>query len=524
MSSPLINEGVAALLLEGLDTHPDAVQCRWARRRRAASFARRAHPDRSQGHRRADEAENEVLQLIGAGLSNPEIGDRLFITRKPVEHHVGNVLSGISLILPSLYTCILALIADEQEPDMTENRYDAIVVGARCAGSPTAMLLARAGYRVLVVDRATFPSDTISTHLVHPPGVAALQRWGLLERLKATGCPPIDIYSFDFGPFTISGTPGTDETPVAYSPRRTVLDKLLVDAASEAGAEVREGFTVSDVVFQDGRVTGVRGHSRNGPTVTEHARVVIGADSWHSLVAQSVRPDQYHDKPRLACGYYTYYSGLPMNGRFDAYVRPNRAFGAWPTNDDLTLVVVCWPFAEFEANKKDIEGNYLKMFELAPPFAERIRAASREERYVGTVVPNFFHKPFGTGWALVGDAGYNKDPITAQGITDAFRDAELCATALDETFSGVCSFDVAMARYQSTRDQHVLPMYEFTTQFAMLEPPPPELAQLLAAVHGNPEAMDAFVRVNAGVTSPAEFFSAENVERIFATAGEKQAG
>ena len=121
------------------------------------------------------------------------------------------------------------------------NVYDAIVVGARCAGAPTAMLLARKGHRVLVVDQATFPSDTLSTHLVHPPGVAALQRWGLLDRLVATGCPPIGTYAFDFGPFTISGAPGTGEAPVAYGPRRTVLDKLLVDAASEAGAEVREG-------------------------------------------------------------------------------------------------------------------------------------------------------------------------------------------------------------------------------------------------------------------------------------------
>ncbi len=404
---------------------------------------------------------------------------------------------------------------------MIENRYDVIVVGARCAGSPTAMLLARAGYRVLVVDRAIFPSDTISTHLVHPPGVAALRRWGLLERVTATGCPPIDTYSFDFGSFTISGTPGAIDTPVAYGPRRTVLDKLLVDAASEAGAEMREGFTVSDVVFEDGRVTGVRGHSRNGPIVIEHARVVVGADGWHSLVAKAVRPGQYHDKPRLACAYYTYYSGLPMDGRFEVYVRPDRAFAAWPTNDDLTLVGGCWPFAEFEANKKDIEGNYLKNFDLAPSFAERIRAARREERFVGTAVPNFFRKPFGPGWALIGDAGYNKDPITAQGISDAFRDAELCATALDETFSGACSFDVAMASYQSTRDQHVLPMYEFTAQLATLEPPSPELQQLLEAVHGNSEAMDAFARVNAGVTSPAEFFSDENVEHIFTTAAKQ---
>ena len=136
------------------------------------------------------------------------------------------------------------------------------------------------------------------------------------------------------------------------------------------------------------------------------------------------------------CGYYSYWSGLPMDGRFETYIRPHRAFAAWPTNDDLTLVIGGWPYAEFEANKKDIEGNYLKMLELVPAFADRLRAAKREARIVGTAVPNFFRKPFGPGWALVGDAGYNKDFITAQGISDAFRDAELCAAALDETFSG----------------------------------------------------------------------------------------
>ena len=143
---------------------------------------------------------------------------------------------------------------------MAQHRYDAIVVGARCAGSPTAMLLARKGYNVLVVDRATFPSDTLSTHILHPPGVAAMKRWGVLDGLLATNCPPIDTYAFDFGFFTISGSPGTDDAPVAYCPRRTVLDKLLVDAASAAGADVREGFTLEDVVVDDGRVTGIRGH------------------------------------------------------------------------------------------------------------------------------------------------------------------------------------------------------------------------------------------------------------------------
>ena len=404
---------------------------------------------------------------------------------------------------------------------MADNGYDVIVVGARCAGSPTAMLLARKGYKVLVVDRATFPSDTISTHVMHPLGAGAMERWGLLDRLVATGCPPIHTYSFDFGPITIEGAPGIDESPLAYCPRRTVLDQLLVDAASEAGAEVREGFTVEDVLREDGRVVGIRGHGKDGKSVTERARVVVGADGRHSSVAEAVKPEQYNEKPDLLCGYYSYWSGLEMNGRFETTIREARGWAAAPTNDGLTLLVGGWPIAEFEANKKDVEGNYLKMFDQAPEFAERLRGAKRETRVVGTHVPNYFRKPFGDGWALVGDAGYNKDFITAQGITDAFRDAESLSTALDESLSGARPFDEALGAYQTARDNHVLPMFELTTQLATLEPPPEELQQLLGAAYGNQAAMDDFVKMNAGTISPAEFFAPENIGAIMAAAASR---
>ena len=381
------------------------------------------------------------------------------------------------------------------------------------------MLLARSGHRVLLVDRATFPSDTLSTHVLHPPGVAAMHRWGLLERLRATGCPPIDTYAFDFGPVTLAGAPGTPDSPIAYCPRRTVLDALLVDAASESGAEVREGFTVDEVLTDDDRVVGVRGHSQGGAAVVEHAGIVVGADGRYSLLAKAVAPEQYHEKDPILCGYYSYWSGLPMEGRFEVYARPERGWAVAPTHDDLTLLVAGWPYREFAENKKDVEGNYLRMFDLAPEFAERIRGAKRAARISGTAVENYFRKPFGPGWALVGDAGYNKDFITAQGISDAFRDAELCATALDAALTGARPFDVAMGEYQATRDAHVLPMFEFTCQLATLDPPPPEMEELLAAMQGNQEAMDGFARVNAGVTSPAEFFAPESVGRIFAGAG-----
>src|SRR5688572_907472 len=396
--------------------------------------------------------------------------------------------------------------------------FDVIVVGTRCAGSPTAMLLARKGYRVLAVDRATFPSDTVSTHILHPLGVAALSRWGVFDRLTATGCPPIHTYTYDFGPFTIAGAPGTREAPVGYCPRRTILDKLLVDAAAQSGAEIREGFTVEEILIEDSRAVGIKGHSKDGESTTECARVVIGADGLRSVVDEAVRPDRYDEKPILLAAYYSYWSGLPMDGRFETYIRDKRGYGVAPTHDGLTMIIVGWPYAEFAACKKDIEGNYLKTIALAPAFADRLRGAKRETRFVGAAVPNYFRKPYGPGWALVGDAGYNRDFITGQGMMDAFLDAELCVAALDKVLSGTQPFDAAMGEYQHARDARVKPMYDFTCNLATLEPPPLEVQQLFAAVHGNQAAMDAFVRMNAGTISPAEFFAPENVNAIMAAA------
>jgi flavin-dependent dehydrogenase len=385
------------------------------------------------------------------------------------------------------------------------------------------MLLAQRGYRVLVVDRASFPSDTVSTHVIHAPGVAALRRWGLLDHVVASGCPAITTYSFDFGPFTIAGSPNPyDGISTAYAPRRTILDKILVDAAAAAGAEVRERFTVEDVIVEDGMVVGISGHGDGGQTVIERARVVIGADGRNSHVARAVAPQQYNEKPQLLWGYYTYWSGLPVDG-FETVVRPNRGWGAAPTNDGLTMLVVGWPEAEATAYKADAEANYLSTLDAAPEFAERVRAATREDRFYGGGVPNFFRKPFGPGWALVGDAGYTRDPITAQGITDAFRDAELCADAVDQSLDGRRPYEVAMAAYQQARDDQVMGIYEFTTQLAALEPPPEEMQHLLGAVYGNADAMDAFASVTAGTLSPGEFFSPEHIGPIMGAAAARAA-
>lgn len=397
--------------------------------------------------------------------------------------------------------------------------YDVIVVGARCAGAPAAMLLARQGHRVLLVDRSTFPSDTLSTHIIHAPGIAALQRWGLLQQVVDSGCPPIDSYSFDFGPIQIVGRPrpAAGGVTTGYAPRRTVLDKILVDGAADAGVEVREGFTVEEILTEEGTVVGLRGHGADGVSVTERARVVVGADGRSSSVAKAVNPHRYNEKPELQWSYYTYWSGLPVNG-MEIVDRPNRGWAAAPTNDGLTMLVVGWPIAEAAAYKADVEANYLATLDLAPEWAERVRAATREDRFHGGAVSGYFREPFGPGWALVGDAGYNKDPITAQGISDAFRDAEACTEALHEWLSGASPFDTAMASYQGRRDEVVMPMYEFTSDLATMAPPPPEVQELIGAVYGNQEAMDDFVSLTAGTVSPAAFFDPENVGRIFAAA------
>jgi 2-polyprenyl-6-methoxyphenol hydroxylase-like FAD-dependent oxidoreductase len=405
---------------------------------------------------------------------------------------------------------------------MSEGSYDAIVVGARCAGSPTAMLLARKGHRVLLLDKATFPSDTMSTHFVHPPGLASLERWGLLKRLEETGCPPVNTYSFDFGPVTISGSPQPiDGISHGYCPRRTVLDKILVDAAVESGAELREGFTVDAILASDGTVTGVRGHERGGAEVTERARVVVGADGKHSLVAKTVKPEQYNERPSHLAMYYAYWSDLP-SAAFDTFIRADdrRGWACLPTHDDLTVVPFGWPVEEFQTNRKDIEGNFYKAMEFAPEFAERVRAAKRESKFIGSAeLPGYVRKPYGPGWALVGDAAYHKNPITAMGINDAFRDAELLANALDDDLSGRRPFEEGMSDYQQTRDHEALPVYDFTDDFAMLQPPPPEMQQLIGAMQGNQKAMDAFVSVQAATLPAPEFFAPENVGKIMAEAG-----
>jgi flavin-dependent dehydrogenase len=395
--------------------------------------------------------------------------------------------------------------------------YDVIVVGARCAGSPTAMLLARQGYRVLLVDRARFPSDTVSGHYIHQPGVARLERWGVLEQIVRSNCPPITRADFDLGPFALTGSaPPAGKIAAAYAPRRTVLDKLLVDAAVEAGAELREGFCTQEIVRDGDRVIGIRGRAAGGASVPDTARIVVGADGRHSLVARAVGAAKYHAKPGLTCAYFSYWSDIPIDG-IELYPRDGRMIGAFPTNDGLVCVFVQWPRRELHAFRADVEASYLATIDLIPGLAERVRSGRRSERIAGTAdLGNLFRKPYGPGWALVGDAGYHLDPITGQGITDAFRDAELLASAIDAGLSERQPVDDALADYERLRNEAAMPAYDFACDLATLEPPTPELQQFFASLRGNQAETDRFFGTIAGTVPVGDVFTPANIERVIA--------
>jgi 2-polyprenyl-6-methoxyphenol hydroxylase-like FAD-dependent oxidoreductase len=256
------------------------------------------------------------------------------------------------------------------------------------------------------------------------------------------------------------------------------------------------------------------------PSIEERAGIVIGADGVNSLVARAVRALEYDTHPVAACGYYSYFSGVRQDD-IELYVRDHVAFGGAPTNDGLHLVMVNWPARDFPVVRQDIEGRVWRALEAAPAFLARVREGRREEKWRGTAgVPGYFRTASGKGWALVGDASYNRDPITAQGISDAFIDAESLVEALIAGLSGSRVLSERLTAHESARNERVRPMYEFTTRLAALEPPPPDMQGLFAALRGSQDATNAFLSAITGALPLSDFMSTANIARIMAAANE----
>jgi flavin-dependent dehydrogenase len=396
--------------------------------------------------------------------------------------------------------------------------YDVIVVGARCAGSPLAMLLARAGHKVALVDRASFPSDTMSTHFLWQRGAARLNAWGLLEQLQARGCAPIRQITFDTGPVQLTGIgPAAGGVAETYCPRRTVLDALLAEAAVQAGAELIEGFVVSDLLWSDGEVAGVRGHGTGSPAQSSlPARLVVGADGLHSTVARKAGARAYRSFPPLTAAYYSYWSGLRGLGA-SFHARPGRLILTWPTNDNLTCIYVTWPHQEFSQVRTDVEGCFRAALRLIPGLHEAVESGRQEQRFAGTGdLPNQYRESAGPGWALAGDSGHHKDPCSGMGMSDAFLAADLLASAINDGLTGVRPMDAALASYQQHRDQLTADGLELTLATARLAPLPARHQALYEAAAEQPDLASRIFGVLGGSIPMADVYSGTQIRAALA--------
>jgi len=342
--------------------------------------------------------------------------------------------------------------------------YDVVVAGARCAGASTAMLLARAGARVLVVDPQRRGSDTLSTHALMRGGALQLARWGLLERIADAGTPPVRTTTFHYGgvPVEVAIKP-RDGVGALYAPRRTLLDLVLVDAAEQAGARVMHGMAVTDLVRDAaGRVRGAVVSDAAGRLFDVAADVVVGADGLRSRVARLVHAEAEHTGRHAAACVFGYWPGLEVDG-YHWHYRPGAAAGVIPTNGGETCVFVGLPPERFHGERwGGLEPLYRRVLsEAAPTLADELLAsgaAPKLRAFPGA--PGFMKRSTGPGWALVGDAGYFRDPITAHGITDALRDAELLAGAI------LAGSDETLRNYQVRRDLVVRELMDVSDRIA----------------------------------------------------------
>jgi 2-polyprenyl-6-methoxyphenol hydroxylase-like FAD-dependent oxidoreductase len=352
-----------------------------------------------------------------------------------------------------------------------DENYDVVVVGGRVAGAATAMLLARAGHRVAVLERVRMPADTLSTHLVWPAGIVQLRRWGLLDDVVASGAPPLRAITNDVDGTSFS-LPVWPESSVdaLYAPRRTVLDPLLLSAAARAGASVHEGAIVDGLSRDDGRVSGVVGRGADGAPIHVAGRWVVGADGHRSRVAREAGAPVYVDRSPVNAVHYAYVEGLDDRGVELWYRTSGLMAGVFPTNGSACVWVNC-PAERVAALREDIGRNYRALLaEAAPDLAVRLDAASVVSPVRGTPgLPGLMRRPHGPGWVLVGDAGCTKDPASAHGLTAAMHDAELAAMALDSVLRGRAGVAAAMRAFHHERDRWARPIHDLSWELASYE-------------------------------------------------------
>jgi 2-polyprenyl-6-methoxyphenol hydroxylase-like FAD-dependent oxidoreductase len=395
--------------------------------------------------------------------------------------------------------------------------YDVIVIGARCAGATTAMLLARRGHRVLMVDKDPRGSGMAhSTHFVQPIAVSKLKKWGLLPALEAV-CPGIETYGLDFGSVVVRGTlPAVDGNARTFCPRREILDSILVSAAEAAGVDYFPNTKLVDLIRTDNAVSGVQVIAADGKAKSYSARLIVGADGPGSTVAKAVDAAHYHEAPAQQVTMWGYWRGLEVDGLEIAF-RPGRAVYSGPTSGGDAMIGVNWVTADFKALRGEVEASYhATITQLIPALAAKIKRSTLSTPLRLGSTRNFLRMPYGAGWVLVGDAGHKKDPTTAQGITDAFIDADECTEVIDQVLRGELAATAGFAAWHAARDARLISYHEMTIQMAKFEAPSATELALYHALTRQPEATTKFLGLITGSTNPQTFFAPDNLNAILA--------
>jgi 2-polyprenyl-6-methoxyphenol hydroxylase-like FAD-dependent oxidoreductase len=362
-------------------------------------------------------------------------------------------------------------------------RHEVVVVGARAAGAATALLLARLGHDVVLVDRAFFPADTVSTHQIARPGVVQLRRWGLLDTVLASGSPAIREVNFTaLGESVTRQVKDKAGVDLLVAPRRYILDTIVAEAAAQAGAQLRMGVSVTNVHHDSvGRASGVRGHDASGAPIAINARFVIGADGLVSRVARAVGAGFTQRHRDSGAVQYAYYAGLQRRG-IELIAADRALAGVFPTHDGEACIWIGTPSSDARAARRRAgsrtDGFIAQLQHAAPELAARLEDCKRVSTVSGMLgSPNFVRQAHGAGWALVGDAGYHRDPVTGHGLSDAYRDAELLAAALHQALCGEADEVSALAAYEDARNQALREVFELTSALAAY-PPVPEFVEL----------------------------------------------
>ena len=365
--------------------------------------------------------------------------------------------------------------------------YDAVVVGARVAGSSLAILLGRQGRRVLLVDRDGFPSDTLSTHLLQPPAVGMLDRLGVLAEVESSGLRRLGRLRTYLGDVVVEGPL---RAPGAYAlcARRDRLDMALIrQAVGRHGVELLERTSAHGLVWEDGRATGVELRTAAGARRTVRARVVIGADGRHSHVAEWTGAARYEETPALRPLYYAYFRGVTPQPTpaLEVFYQDGRIGFVLPMEPGVDCLALEVQPEEFPAFRADPDGRLEAVLRTLPGMATRMADAERDGPARGIRgVENYLRIPYGPGWTLTGDAAFCKDSSTGTGIEDAFRQSFLLADALSTALDGA-DWEATMAAYHRRRDEAVLPGYRSTLTYARTDDPSPEALGWLQAVAAN---------------------------------------